>query len=122
MRFNIGKAKIISKPWGREVWIANEPEYGGKILELKKGYTTSLHYHKLKKETLYVLKGKLKIYFKGGSLEENIVVREGDFITINPQTPHRLESLEDAVIVEVSTQPINERVRVEDYYGDIGRE
>lgn len=118
----VGKAKTVVKPWGREVWIADEPEYGGKILELKKGYTTSLHYHKLKKETLYILKGKLKVYFKGEGQDYSLTVGEGRYVTIPPNTIHRLESVLDTVIVEVSTQPLNERVRVEDYYGDIRRE
>lgn len=116
------KPKVVEKPWGREVWIADELEYGGKILEVKKGFTTSLHYHKVKKETLYVLKGKVKITIKENDKFKEYIVGEGESLTLPPGTIHRIESIEDTVIIEVSTQPLNERVRIEDYYGNIERE
>lgn len=116
------KPKVVDKPWGREVWIADEPEYGGKILEVRRGFTSSLHYHRVKKETMHVLKGKVKIFFKKGEDVEEVILEEGDSITIPSNTVHRIEGLEDSIIVEVSTQPLNERVRLEDYYGNIERE
>ena len=116
------KPKVIAKPWGKEIWIADEPEYGGKILEFRRGYTTSLHYHKVKKETLHVLKGKVRVAIKEGDVMKTIDLNEGDSLTLPPNTIHRIESLDDTIIVEVSTQPLNERVRVEDYYGDIERD
>jgi len=107
------KPKIIEKPWGREIWLAEEPEYLGKILEIKKGERSSLQYHKEKKETMYVLKGRLKIVSK----EEEIVLEEGDSITLNPGDVHRLVPEEDVTIIEVSTYHPDDVVRVEDDYG-----
>jgi len=109
---DIKSPKVVLKPWGREIWIADEPEYGGKILEIKKGYSTSVHYHKEKKETIYVDKGKLLV--KSG--EHEFVLEEGQAVTIEPYTVHQLVALEDVRLIEVSTQPLNERVRVEDPY------
>jgi quercetin dioxygenase-like cupin family protein len=112
------KVKIVEKPWGREIWIADEPEYGGKIIEIKKGFSTSVHYHKQKKEkkeTIYVDKGRLKV--RSGPNE--FVVNEGEEITIEPYTVHQLIALEDVRLIEVSTQPLNERVRVEDPYASL---
>ncbi|NPA85205.1 MAG: cupin domain-containing protein [Crenarchaeota archaeon] len=111
----VKKAKIVEKPWGREIWIADEPEYGGKILEIKKGYTTSVHYHQKKKETIYVDKGKLLV--RSGDSE--LVVNEGEAVTIEPYTVHQLVALEDVRLIEVSTQPLNERVRIEDPYASL---
>jgi len=109
---HIAKAKVVEKPWGREIWIANEPEYGGKILEIRKGYSTSVHYHKVKKETIYVDKGKLLVR----SGDKEYVLEEGQAVTIEPYTVHQLVALEDVRLIEVSTQPLDERVRVEDPY------
>ena len=50
----IKSPKIVNKHWGQEIWISEEKEYAGKILEINKGAQTSLHYHAKKKETLYV--------------------------------------------------------------------
>ncbi len=111
-RSHIKKAKVVEKPWGREIWIADEPEYGGKILEIKKGYSTSVHYHRKKKETIYVDKGTLKV--RSGNKE--FVLKEGEAVTIEPYTVHQLIALEDVRLIEVSTQPLNERVRIEDPY------
>ncbi|UXD21569.1 nucleotidyltransferase [Ignicoccus pacificus DSM 13166] len=112
---NVKRVKVVEKPWGREIWIADEPEYGGKIIEIKKGYSTSVHYHRQKKETIYVDKGTLKV--RSGPNE--FLVQEGEEITIEPYTVHQLIALEDVRLIEVSTQPLNERVRIEDPYASL---
>ena len=106
------KPKIVKKPWGRELWIAMEDEYGGKILEIKKGFTTSLHYHKKKKETIYVLEGTLNVY----TPEKSYKINPGESITIEPNDVHRLEAITDVKLIEFSTPELGETVRVEDYY------
>ena len=50
------------KGWGYELWIVNNNLYCGKILHFNKGKKCSWHYHKIKQETFYVQKGKLKIW------------------------------------------------------------
>ena len=106
--------KIVEKPWGRELWVAMEKEYGGKILEMKKGYTTSLHYHRYKKETIYVLEGVLRIYVPEGESRE---IKAGESVTIEPNDVHRLEAVTDVKLIEFSTPELDDTVRVEDYYG-----
>ncbi len=113
MNMKSRKPKIIEKPWGREIWVAEEPEYLGKILEIRKGERSSLQYHKKKKETMYLLKGKLRI--TGG--REEVVMEEGDSITLNPGDIHRIVPEEDAIILEVSTYHPEDVVRLEDDYG-----
>lgn len=56
--------QIVPKGWGREVWIANGDLYCGKILEIRKGKRSSLHYHKLKTESFYLRSGRLKLRIK----------------------------------------------------------
>ncbi|RLI95232.1 MAG: cupin [Candidatus Altiarchaeales archaeon] len=106
--------KIVEKPWGREIWFAYEKEYAGKILELRKGTRTSLHYHKRKRETMYVLDGRVIIY---SEKNDEIRLKSGNAITINPGDRHRIYAEEDTKILEVSTPELNDVVRVEDDYG-----
>lgn len=110
----ITKPKFIGKPWGRELWLAEEDEYAGKILDIREGCRTSLHYHKEKKETLYVLKGKLKL---NTSDAKEFILDIGDSITILPKEVHRLFAIAALKIVEVSTSKPDDVVRVEDDYG-----
>lgn len=109
----ITKPKIVKKPWGREIWLAAEKEYAGKILEIRKGSRTSLHYHKFKKETMYVLEGELKLIHSGGE----IIVREGECILLEPGNIHRIVPLKDLKIIEISTPQLDDVVRIEDDYG-----
>ena len=108
----ISNAKIVEKPWGREIWYAHEREYAGKILEIKKGFRSSLHYHQKKKETMYVLEGEVRIIKKDGELTLN----EGESITINPGEIHRIVPLRDSKILESSTPELDDVIRVEDDY------
>ena len=81
------------------------------------GHRCSLQYHNIKKETIYVLSGVLKIS-KGmsqDSLEEELY-REGDFLTIPPGVIHRMEGVEDAVYLESSTPEMEDVVRLSDDY------
>lgn len=91
-------SKVVEKPWGREEWIVNE-EYCGKILTLDKGYHSSLHYHKEKKETFYLLEGKILVVSDGRDLVLNV----GDILDIKRGQLHRIQALEDSKLLEIST-------------------
>ena len=56
--------KVIEKPWGREEVIEINDRYMVKKLTMFEGKKCSLQYHNYKKETIYVLSGKLRIYTK----------------------------------------------------------
>ena len=90
-----------------------EKEYAGKILEIKKGLRTSLQYHKKKKESIYVLEGRLKVVYPHGEM----IVEQGKSITLNPRDKHRLVALEDSRLIEISTPELEDVVRLEDDYG-----
>jgi len=103
--------KIVDEPWGREIWIAEEKKYAGKILEINKGMQTSLHYHIKKKETLYVFEGILNVELLNGKV---VIVHSGKSITFNPGNAHRLNALEDVKIFEVSPLQLNDVIRLKD--------
>lgn len=105
---------IAEKPWGKEIWVAHEEEYAGKIIEINKGYRTSFHKHEHKKETMYVMEGTLRIL----NLENmQMVVEQGESVTIEEDEVHSLEALEDLKIFEVSLPYLEDVIRVKDDYG-----
>ena len=100
----------IRKPWGKEIWIAQEKEYGGKILVIKENQHTSQHYHKDKKETIYCFKGQVEIILK----DRVVTLKEGDDITLNPRTVHRIVSKTNSTLFEVSTPQLADVVRLKE--------
>jgi mannose-1-phosphate guanylyltransferase/mannose-6-phosphate isomerase len=110
--------RTVPKPWGRELIWAETPSYVGKTLTIRKGESLSLQYHRLKDETIHVLKGKL--IFRHGrdaaALEEKIML-PGESFHIETLTVHQMEALEDCDVLEVSTPHLQDVVRLLDRYG-----
>lgn len=104
--------QIVDKPWGREVWYAHTDRYAGKVLEVDEGHRLSLQKHEVKHETLFLQSGRMK--FTLG--EEEFEWTPGERIEIPPDTVHRMQALEDSVILEVSTPELDDVVRLEDDY------
>ncbi|MFH1642687.1 MAG: cupin domain-containing protein [Nanoarchaeota archaeon] len=92
------KNRIIKKVWGYEELIVNR-EYCGKKLVLKKGFRCSIHHHKIKDETFYIIKGKVLIELNN---KKQILV-PGDSVLIKPGEKHRFTGLEYSEIIEFST-------------------
>jgi mannose-6-phosphate isomerase-like protein (cupin superfamily) len=105
--------KVVDKPWGRELWLAVEGEYAGKILEVRKGCRLSLQYHERKKESMFLLEGQAKLTVDG----KEVMLAVGDSVTIEPEEVHRLEALSDVKVIEISTPQVEDVVRLEDDYG-----
>jgi len=107
----------VLKPWGRENLIEYNDNYVVKKLFMKADECCSMQYHELKKETIYLLSGKLKIYIGNDieKLDERIMV-QGDNITINPFTIHRMEGIEDSEYLECSTNELWDVIRLQDKY------
>jgi len=71
----------------------------------------SMHYHLLKKETWYVVKGQFEYYWINTENAElkNTLLKEGDVIDLERGQPHQLKALtENATIFEVSTKHYDE--------------
>jgi len=90
--------KEVPKVWGHEEVIVNRG-YCGKKLVLNKGFRCSMHYHKLKDETFYILSGKVLLEI---GMKKQIML-PGDSMLIKPGQKHRFTGLEDSEIIEFST-------------------
>lgn len=99
--------KTVLKRWGEELWIVNDKDnnYCGKILTIKPGLGTSLHFHSNKHETFYVLEGSLELTLVDTetTVESVVCLEEGDVHVLGRNIPHRLESGTGAKILEIST-------------------
>ncbi len=95
------KIKHVEKLWGSEDWIVNNKKYCGKILNLKSGFQSSLHSHKNKHETFYLLEGKVLLEL-GNELRKTIL-NVGESAILEPGTKHRFIPLENSRIIEFST-------------------
>ena len=121
---DVRKPKVDIRAWGEEIRIANFPNEGfcGKLLCLCEGRRSSIHRHKDKDETLYLLGKDFEkplVYFEAGDNAENMegrLIYPGELINVFGGIWHRFNGLEDAVFVEVS-QP---DVESERYDGIIG--
>ena len=84
---------------------------------MKKGECCSMQYHELKKETIYVVNGNLKVYIGMNidNLEEKIL-NPNDSITIEPFTIHRMEGYTDCTYIECSTSELWDVIRLQDKY------
>ena len=107
--------KRVEKPWGEELWVAHNDLYALKIIRVNKGTRSSLQYHVQKHETIYIDQGVVKATLEdeSGNLIEQ-VMRAGDVIENPPNRKHRIEALEDARLIEVSTPHLDDVVRVQD--------
>lgn len=105
--------KIVDKPWGREVWYAHNERYAGKVLEVRAGHMLSLQKHRVKHETLFLQSGRMRFTYGDDVFEWT----PGAAIEIPPGTVHRMEAIEDSVILEVSTPELDDVIRLEDCYG-----
>lgn len=99
-------AEIVPKGWGKEIIFVNNSEYCGKILCFEQGKRFSMHYHLLKKETWYVIKGKFILNWietNTGTLYSEYL-NVGDIVTNERGEPHQLVALENSEILEVSSK------------------
>ena len=108
------KIKYIEKPWGFEEILETNPRYTVKRLFMKRGHQCSYQYHKKKKETAIVLSGDLTVVLE----DKTLVLKPGDFITLEPLTKHRMKAEGgDCLYMECSTSELDDVVRIEDSYG-----
>jgi len=109
--------QIIEKPWGKEEVIEINDRYMMKKLTMWKGHRCSLQYHNQKRETIYVLSGRLKIsYGMQGNLLTERIFQPGESITLATGVIHRMEGVDDSVYLESSTPEMDDVVRLKDDY------
>jgi mannose-6-phosphate isomerase len=109
----------VEKPWGYELIWAESEHYVGKVLFVKAGESLSLQFHRVKDESWLVQEGraKLELGSAGDAILNEEVVAAGATFRFRPGTVHRVTALEDTTILEVSTNHLDDVVRLEDRYG-----
>ena len=105
--------KKLDKSWGYELIRVNnkEEDYCSKILHIKEGKGTSMHYHLKKHETFYVRKGTFRIDIMDPYTVERIthILSEGDVFEIKRGMAHQLIAHEgDVDVDETSTYSATE--------------
>jgi mannose-1-phosphate guanylyltransferase len=138
----IVEPKMISKPWGYELWIADgvRTPYANKRIFFMAGKQTSLQVHKFKHETNYVLSGNGTLllspeyfdvdkYLSGEMLESEVNlhvsklqlydISPGTIFDVTPGHLHRVIADSDLTFIETSTPELDDVIRLQD---DTGRE
>lgn len=119
-----GKDSIVEKPWGTEKAWSGFNGVHGKILSVRKGGKTSLKYHKLKTEVLYLTSGKIEVLFGNESsfLDpvlhplQTEILQPGDALLVQSCCPYRIIGLEDSEIIEIGNYNSDRPIRVLDDY------
>ena len=117
---DFSRAKVVSKPWGFELWFAYDETlpYALKILCVKKGMKMSLQYHKEKTEHHVLFAGQIKLHYQSSKTEKIVsqIFSEGAVIQVLPLAKHRIEAVSDALLFEVSSNHLEDIVRLQDDY------
>lgn len=95
----------VDKGWGNEFIFATNDKYCGKFLTFKKDAKFSMHFHREKDETWYVLSGIFIVRYintTDASLLQT-ELRPGDTWRNTPMLPHQIICVEEGTIIEVST-------------------
>jgi mannose-6-phosphate isomerase-like protein (cupin superfamily) len=110
-------ARRVEKPWGHEeIWAEND-RYAGKILFVRAGHRLSLQYHQKKDESIYLLRGRLRVTLENGDGELEVRDLEpGETRDVPAGRRHRFEAIEDCEILEVSSPELDDVVRIDDDY------
>ena len=117
-------AKVVTKPWGREVWINyrkgeesghEEKRYVMKKLYITKGTKTSFQYHQKKVETNFLIQGSIEAWFENepGHIDKKIL-GAGSIWSIPAGKKHRIITLEDVVLIESSSPEVDDVIRISD--------
>ncbi len=108
----------VDKPWGHELIWAKTDRYVGKILHIKAGEALSLQYHRVKDETIMVLRGRMQlVFFTDGEPPKSRELGPLEPFHITTGLRHRMIAIEDTDVLEVSTPELDDVVRLEDRYG-----
>lgn len=96
--------------FGLSMITIHNSEYCKKILFLFYKQKHPDQFHKKKKETFFILFGKIKLSIKKNSKTKNLLLNTGDIYTINPNDIHSFEAVskDGAIIEELSTKSIGE--------------
>ena len=141
VKFPYIDSKVVSKPWGNEIWVADgkRTPYALKRITFLAGKRSSLHVHEFKFETNLVISGngffeisanpidisQVKNDFSLKQLLPEVLhdlisvpIGPGDIIDVQPHFVHRVTAESDLTFVEASTSELDDVFRLVD---DAGR-
>ena len=111
----------VEKPWGHELIWAHTDRYVGKLIVIEKGKRLSLQKHLKKDESIFVVRGKLRLVLEDDSGKlQDIDLGPGEHRRIPVGRVHRFVALERVELMEVSTPELDDVVRLEDDFGRKG--
>jgi|SRR5918911_1573238 mannose-6-phosphate isomerase-like protein (cupin superfamily) len=102
------------RPWGHfERFTLNEVSTV-KLIHVNAGKRLSLQYHTKRSEFWKVISGKVKVTLD----ESSTVLSQGETITIPTRSAHRIEAINDSIILEISIGEFDEEdiIRLQDDY------
>ena len=96
---------FVKKGWGHELIWATNDKYCGKMMKFNKGAKFSMHFHREKEETWYILDGVFLVHWINTLTADVITnkLKAGDTWHNEPLSPHQVECIEEGTIIEVST-------------------
>ena len=108
-----------TRSWGREILVAETDHYLGKMLKMKAGHAGGLQYHRTKIESFHLVYGEARVDYDDGTGHlVSLVMMPGMTVHVPAGAPHRVLAVEKCLFFEVSTPVFDDRVRVEDEYGE----
>jgi len=112
--------KDFQRPWGGFIKFIDNKPCTVKILQIKKGESLSLQFHKLRREFWYLISGKIKVTV-GKDLKslKKKILKEGEYVFPPKNFLHRAGAIKNSKILEISIGRFKENdvVRLEDKYG-----
>lgn len=115
---NLPYVKRLEKPWGYELhWVPDKAPYMGKIIHINEGARLSLQIHDKKQESWLLIGGQASVIWEDSSgqlITTKLEPGQGYSTAVGQK--HRLVSLTDCDIVEVSTPELGTTWRLEDDY------
>lgn len=119
----VNTIKRTDKPWGYEHLWAQTDTYVGKLIHINAGKQLSLQYHEYKDESVYVLHGTLILVWEKNSELQETLLEAGQSAHVPTGLVHRFRAPEgiDVDVIEVSTNHLDDVIRVQDDFGRAGQ-
>ena len=87
-------------------------------MKVKAGSKGGLQFHRLKDEVAVLISGEMLIrYDLGDKVLRERIIKAGDVVHFPPGLVHQEEAITDCEIIEASSPHFNDRVRMEEFYG-----
>lgn len=114
-----GPEDVGPRPWGTEEMLGSVPgSFTFKRLKVRAGQKGGLQFHRKKNEMAYLVEGRLLVRYQNEAGElASKTIEPGGVVHFPPGSIHQEEALDDCLLIEVSTPFLNDRVRVEQFFG-----